>query len=80
MDWLIIETSGVCDPVPVLATIREVEEVCYATHVDSIIAVVDAEAAAAEGGDGCGGCGGGNSHGNAVPYRPYSASATSPSV
>ena len=44
MDFVIIETSGVCDPVPVLATLEQLEDNSCASHVDSVLAVVDASA------------------------------------
>eukprot|EP00931_Biecheleriopsis_adriatica_P063985 TRINITY_DN38858_c0_g1_i2.p1 TRINITY_DN38858_c0_g1~~TRINITY_DN38858_c0_g1_i2.p1 ORF type:complete len:410 (-),score=101.24 TRINITY_DN38858_c0_g1_i2:43-1194(-) len=43
LDLVVIETSGVCDPAPVLATLEQLEDLAYATHLDSVLAVVDAE-------------------------------------
>jgi len=42
LDFIMIETSGVCDPGPVLATLDVTDEVAFATHLDSVLAVVDA--------------------------------------
>lgn len=44
LDFVIIETSGICDPGPVLATLEVVEDLAFATHLDSVLAVVDAAA------------------------------------
>jgi G3E family GTPase len=44
LDFVIIETSGICDPGPVLATLDVVEDLAFNTHVDSVLAVVDAAA------------------------------------
>jgi len=44
LDFVMIETSGICDPGPVLATLEVVEDLAFATHVDSVLAVVDASA------------------------------------
>lgn len=42
LDFIIIETSGICDPEPVLVTLREIEALAFKTHLDSVIAIVDA--------------------------------------
>lgn len=42
IDFIIIETSGVCDPGPVLATLEQIEGLAFSTHLDSVLAVVDA--------------------------------------
>ncbi|CAE8584776.1 unnamed protein product [Polarella glacialis] len=42
LDLLVIETSGVCDPGPVLATLDQLEDLAFATHLDSVVALVDA--------------------------------------
>lgn len=42
IDLVVIETSGVCDPAPVLATLDQLEDLAFSTHLDSVIAVVDA--------------------------------------
>eukprot|EP00747_Dinoflagellata_sp_TGD_P166201 gnl/TRDRNA2_/TRDRNA2_188622_c0_seq1.p1 gnl/TRDRNA2_/TRDRNA2_188622_c0~~gnl/TRDRNA2_/TRDRNA2_188622_c0_seq1.p1 ORF type:complete len:377 (+),score=69.44 gnl/TRDRNA2_/TRDRNA2_188622_c0_seq1:57-1187(+) len=42
IDFVAIETSGVCDPAPVLATLEVLDGLAAATHLDSVLAVVDA--------------------------------------
>lgn len=42
LDLIVIETSGVCDPGPVLTTLERLEDEGLALHLDSVIAVVDA--------------------------------------
>eukprot|EP00928_Gymnodinium_smaydae_P073516 TRINITY_DN56705_c0_g1_i1.p1 TRINITY_DN56705_c0_g1~~TRINITY_DN56705_c0_g1_i1.p1 ORF type:complete len:402 (+),score=47.24 TRINITY_DN56705_c0_g1_i1:58-1263(+) len=41
IDVVIIETSGVCDPDPVLSTLQQIEDVDK-VHLDSVVCVVDA--------------------------------------
>lgn len=42
LDFIAIETSGICDPGPVLATLEVLDGVAALTHVDSVLTVVDA--------------------------------------
>ena len=42
VDLVAIETSGVCDPGPVLDTLAQLEHVGARLHLDSVLAVVDA--------------------------------------
>lgn len=42
VDFVVIETSGICDPGPVIATLERVEGLELVTHLDSVLAVVDA--------------------------------------
>eukprot|EP00971_Amphidinium_carterae_P224334 4450575-Amphidinium_carterae.1 len=43
VDFIVIETSGVCDPLPVLSTLENLDSLAYKTHLDCVIAVVDAQ-------------------------------------
>lgn len=42
LDFIAIETSGICDPGPVIATLEVLDSVAALTHVDSVLTVVDA--------------------------------------
>mmetsp|Transcript_5763 Transcript_5763/g.10308 ORF Transcript_5763/g.10308 Transcript_5763/m.10308 type:complete len:416 (+) Transcript_5763:63-1310(+) len=42
LDFVAIETSGICDPGPVLATLECLDDLAFATHLDTVISVVDA--------------------------------------
>ncbi|CAJ1419418.1 unnamed protein product [Effrenium voratum] len=42
LDLLVIETSGLCDPAPVLTTLQQLEDVAVSVHLDSVVTVVDA--------------------------------------
>lgn len=44
LDFVIIETSGICDPVPVLSTLEQLDDTTSAAHLDCVLAVVDATA------------------------------------
>lgn len=42
LDLIIIETSGLCDPGPVLDTLSQLEDLAFSLHLDTVITVVDA--------------------------------------
>jgi len=42
LDLLVIETSGLCDPAPVLSTLEQLEDLAVSLHLDSVVTVVDA--------------------------------------
>lgn len=48
VDFVVIETSGVCDPGPVITTLERIDGLAFRTHLDSVLCVVDASTLDAE--------------------------------
>eukprot|EP00435_Cladocopium_sp_Y103_P061231 s102_g22.t2 len=42
LDLLVIETSGLCDPAPVLSTLEQLDDLAVSVHLDTVVTVVDA--------------------------------------
>ncbi|CAK9023180.1 47 kDa protein (P47K), partial [Durusdinium trenchii] len=41
-DLLVIETSGLCDPAPVLSTLEQLDDLAVSLHLDTVVTVMDA--------------------------------------
>ncbi|CAE7458568.1 yciC [Symbiodinium natans] len=42
LDLIVIETSGLCDPGPVLDTLSQLDDLAFSLHLDTVVTVVDA--------------------------------------